>query len=156
MGSRLSATSRLSLTPDVRSREMKPRMPSIMSATAYLLLGGILAHVAPRFGAIYADLLGDKMPLPLLTRIVLFMAPTGWIMFAACMTVFLLGKDMRPWSRRIPNLPFNVLLLLIGACTVAALFIPLVVDIGLISSTQEMTEQGVAGYPPQGVGSPER
>ena len=104
---------------------MKPTLPSIVSAFSHLALGLILARLAPRFGAIYAQRDPDPSHLPALTRVVLALAPVGWIAIAVILAALAVGKDLHPRTRHLPNWPFRVALVLLGGIAIAGLYLPL-------------------------------
>jgi hypothetical protein len=114
---------------------MKTRISSIVIGVSHLVIGGYLGHAAGKFGAIYADLYSPDAALPLLTRIVLALAPVGWVAFGIVAAAFLIGKDAVPSLRKIPNWPFALSLLAVGMAAVIALFLPLVITIEAIGNT---------------------
>ena len=114
---------------------MNVRISSVVTAIAYVFLGGVLAHAAPQFGVIYADLYAADATLPVLTRIVLAIAPVGWIALGVVAAAVLVAKDLCLPSRTIPNWPFVIALLVIGGAAVIALFRPLVITIQEMGAT---------------------
>ena len=111
------------------------RISSIVIGVSHLVVGGYLAHASSRFSEIYADLLSDDAMLPVLTRIVVSMAPVGWIAFGIVAAALLMLKDLVPSLRKIPNWPFAVTLLAVGMAAVIALFQPLVIIVQEIGTT---------------------
>ena len=107
---------------------MKQRIPSIITAIGYIVICGMFALDAPKFGAIYTDLLRDngKIYLPALTRFVLVLAPIGWILLGGGTALFLVRKDLHMTSRKIANLPFVLALILVTITGIIGLFLPLV------------------------------
>lgn len=115
---------------------MKPRISSIITAIAYIVISGMFVYTAPRFGAIYAELYEGKVPLPFLTRIVLMLAPIGWILLGIGPALFLVFKDVRTTSRKIANWPFVVALVLVAIAGIISLFLPLSRMGGGLSASQ--------------------
>ena len=114
---------------------MNMRTSSVVIGISHLAVFGYLAHAASKFGAIYADLYSPDTTLPVLTRIVLALAPVGWIVFGVAAAALLIGKDLVPSFRKMPNWPFAISLLAVGMGAVIALFLPLVVTITKMTTT---------------------
>jgi hypothetical protein len=111
------------------------RLSSIVVGLGHLGVGTYLAHTASNFGAIYAELFSGEVALPVLTRIVLLLAPTGWIAYGIVAAALLIGKDWVSSLRRIPNWPFAVALLVVGMGAVIGLFLPMVIIIQELGTT---------------------
>lgn len=108
---------------------MKVSVSSIVIAVAYVLLGGAFALITPRFGAMLAELYSSEAPLPGVTALVLSPGALGWLVFGVLGAGLVVGKDLLPETRKIPNWLFAALLVLLTACVVLGLFLPLIVTI---------------------------
>lgn len=107
-----------------------------MTAVAIIVVGGGLAHVAPKFGGFYADLYGEGFVPPVLTQISLARAPFGWTALGVIGAVLVVGKDMAYPSRRLPNWPFIMALGVVSAMATISLFLPLLITFTTISPTR--------------------
>ena len=84
-------------------------------AAAYLVFGVAFFRVISAFNGMFLNM---GMPLPVLTRPVLFIGPVGWLVLAVFGAVIIVLKDLKVKSS-LPNVFFGVVLIL----TVLAVFI---------------------------------
>jgi hypothetical protein len=101
---------------------MKPRISSILVGLAWVLFGLAACRVVSKFAVIFRDLYGADMPLPRLTRVVLAVSPAGWLLGSLAIAAFIVVKDRSGFGRRIPNDVFLLVMLIVAAVAVVALF----------------------------------
>ena len=116
--------------PGVRSNdEMNIRATTIATATVALVMFVAIGIIATRFDMIFRDLFDGDVVLPFSSRLVLGLAPAGWIAVGVLAATGLVLKDQLAGVRRIPNWPFGILLVVAALWTVVSLFRPLIITI---------------------------
>jgi hypothetical protein len=113
-----------------RLHPMTVRTPSLILAALFLLCGSGICFTIPK---VLETLSGLGDTLPIVTRVVLFPRPIGWVVIGGVFSFAVLVKDKSTHSRLL-NKVFLVVLGLGLIFTVAVLFFPIVKEIRSLSS----------------------
>ena len=112
---------------------MKVRIPSGIFAGVCLACGAYFFVVIPKFLAIYKDLYGPDVSLPLLTRVVVGVTPLGWLVLAGIMAALVILRDVRGRGAWLPNWVAVLIFLVTGLFVVVALCLPLTAATSIMS-----------------------